>query len=469
MKLNILNLAKIKNSEIEIKPLTIFVGKNGTNKSYMAHLIYELYKEISILGENKSSLGKLIKDFIILHKSALDSLESLITNEKEYLEHYQVDQDEYETDVGIEFTFSQDKIKTFEINLYDEIYSYIMAYLIEKIEKSYNSSIKTIEKVDLTFDVQSIFSENDIIIRAETKEQAYYLFIRMLFNKIFEVISSNIKSKESFYFPSSRTGFVLAFDEIVSGVFRDRFGGQPTATKLTQPTIDFLSNFAEIKTGKFRDDNTDDFFMNPFKKKSVDESSIINELITYLQQEILQGEILENTNSEKYTQYLLKTSNNVNLDLHVSSSATIELLPLIVFLKHFTKIKNRFLVIEEPEAHLHPNAQIAMARFIVMLVNNGAQVLITTHSDYMIEELNNCIQLKNTKQTIIEKYNLDNGLGEKIHLDENNINVYLFKDNMNDVEVTQLEINEDGIPYDNFDAVRAELEKRQSIYNSLKV
>lgn len=51
MKFNVPDIAKIKNAEIEIKPLTIFVGRNGTNKSYMAHLVYELYKELSILAD----------------------------------------------------------------------------------------------------------------------------------------------------------------------------------------------------------------------------------------------------------------------------------------------------------------------------------------------------------------------------------------------------------------------------------
>ena len=43
MKVRVRNLAKIREAEIEVKPLTIFVGKNGTNKSYMAHVVYGVY------------------------------------------------------------------------------------------------------------------------------------------------------------------------------------------------------------------------------------------------------------------------------------------------------------------------------------------------------------------------------------------------------------------------------------------
>ena len=56
MNFNVSNLANVKNADIDLKPLTIFVGKNGTNKSYMAHLVYELYKEISNL-EDRSYFG----------------------------------------------------------------------------------------------------------------------------------------------------------------------------------------------------------------------------------------------------------------------------------------------------------------------------------------------------------------------------------------------------------------------------
>ena len=40
MKIRVKNLGKIKSGEIEVKPLTVFVGKNGVNKSYMAHVVY---------------------------------------------------------------------------------------------------------------------------------------------------------------------------------------------------------------------------------------------------------------------------------------------------------------------------------------------------------------------------------------------------------------------------------------------
>jgi predicted ATPase len=55
--------------------------------------------------------------------------------------------------------------------------------------------------------------------------------------------------------------------------------------------------------------------------------------------------------------------------------------------------ENRFLnpkvclILDEPEVHLHPKWQLAMARVIVGLVKNKVKVLVNSHSPYMVEAL----------------------------------------------------------------------------------
>lgn len=52
-----------------------------------------------------------------------------------------------------------------------------------------------------------------------------------------------------------------------------------------------------------------------------------------------------------------------------------------------------FAVFEEPEAHLYPESQYAMARLLALLanMNKNNQILITTHSPYMLVALNNLL------------------------------------------------------------------------------
>lgn len=45
---------------------------------------------------------------------------------------------------------------------------------------------------------------------------------------------------------------------------------------------------------------------------------------------------------------------------------------------------DRFLVIENPEAHLHPSAQSKMGYFLGVIANAGVRIIVETHSDHII-------------------------------------------------------------------------------------
>ena len=54
-------------------------------------------------------------------------------------------------------------------------------------------------------------------------------------------------------------------------------------------------------------------------------------------------------------------------------------------------------MIDEPELNLHPQNQRRMARLFARLVNLGVDVFVTTHSDYIVKELNTLIMLNQDK------------------------------------------------------------------------
>lgn len=47
--------------------------------------------------------------------------------------------------------------------------------------------------------------------------------------------------------------------------------------------------------------------------------------------------------------------------------------------------KDSFVVIENPEAHLHPAAQAAMGRFLATMSKAGLNIIVETHSDHILE------------------------------------------------------------------------------------
>jgi len=77
----------------------------------------------------------------------------------------------------------------------------------------------------------------------------------------------------------------------------------------------------------------------------------------------------------------------IKLDMNESSSTVRSLLNIGFYLKHVVE-KGDLIIIDEPELNLHPENQRKIARLFARLVNIGIKVFITTHSDYIIKELN---------------------------------------------------------------------------------
>ncbi|QTR48781.1 AAA family ATPase [Candidatus Thiothrix anitrata] len=82
----------------------------------------------------------------------------------------------------------------------------------------------------------------------------------------------------------------------------------------------------------------------------------------------------------------------VRLSLAESSSTVRSLVNIGFYLRHLAQ-PGDLLMVDEPELNLHPQNQRKVARLFAMLVNHGIRVFITTHSDYIIRELNTLLLL----------------------------------------------------------------------------
>ena len=69
-----------------------------------------------------------------------------------------------------------------------------------------------------------------------------------------------------------------------------------------------------------------------------------------------------------------------------------ELAPLVLYLRHLVQAGD-LLIIEEPEVHLHPAIQAAVAQALVRVVRAGVRVVVTTHSEWLLEQLGNLVRL----------------------------------------------------------------------------
>lgn len=81
-----------------------------------------------------------------------------------------------------------------------------------------------------------------------------------------------------------------------------------------------------------------------------------------------------------------------NIPLYLASSSARGLSDLYFFLRHVAT-ENSILIVDEPESHLDTANQVLLARLLARVVRTGLKVLVTTHSDYFVKEINNLIML----------------------------------------------------------------------------
>ena len=78
------------------------------------------------------------------------------------------------------------------------------------------------------------------------------------------------------------------------------------------------------------------------------------------------------------------------LPLLSASSMVSELAPVSLYLRHYVE-EGDLLILEEPEAHLHPALQVKLIKEVAKWVRAGIRVILTTHSEWVLDELSNLV------------------------------------------------------------------------------
>ncbi len=145
-------------------------------------------------------------------------------------------------------------------------------------------------------------------------------------------------------------------------------------------------------------------------------------LARMLEIEILKGELRENRSETGHTTFTYRPAGRTEeVPILQASSMVSEVAPVILYLRQVIK-PGDVLIIEEPEAHLHPAMQAAFTRQLAAVVRAGVRVMITTHSDYVLEELANLVRMSELPET--EQASLQ---GAEFALREEDVGVWLFE------------------------------------------
>ena len=174
------------------------------------------------------------------------------------------------------------------------------------------------------------------------------------------------------------------------------------------------------------------------------------ELAEELETDLLNGKMILSKDGE--VQFSSNKAKTKKIPIHLSASIVKTLSSFVFYLKHIAA-KNDLIIIDEPELNLHPNTQVILTRFFAKLVNNGFRLIISTHSDYIIRELNNLIMLSSSKkgvQEISKKYNYSS----KTILRKEDVAAYLFnykKPNSRNITVKKIRVSEYGFEVETID------------------
>ena len=158
------------------------------------------------------------------------------------------------------------------------------------------------------------------------------------------------------------------------------------------------------------------------------------------------------TSSVEFKPYQVRGSSRRTeaMGLHVTSSVVKSLFSLWFYLEHQAK-PGDILMIDEPELNIHPENQLRIARLLASLVNAGLNVVISTHSDYIIREFNSLIILNlDTDKKLRKEHKYQDD--EILQMEQ--VGAYLFdKQTIMPFQITP----DDGIYATTFDEVISDL------------
>lgn len=138
-----------------------------------------------------------------------------------------------------------------------------------------------------------------------------------------------------------------------------------------------------------------------------------------------------NSGGREYLQF----SDNRQVDISSVSSGQQEVLPLVIILRALPLLIDSFervtLYIEEPEAHLFPSTQkeiVKVIAYLINMLNAKLQVIVTTHSPYVLASFNNLLQASDAIKNGAEPAEVDAILPCKCHLSYEDIYAYSIHD-----------------------------------------
>jgi energy-coupling factor transporter ATP-binding protein EcfA2 len=450
MIIEIKNLGYVKNVKVNLdKDLIVLCGPNNTGKTYVAYAVYGLMKHRSL--ESKiNSISDAMKTLPEKGEIEIDLIDILKSKGSDHLERLAKN---YHNQLPSVFASGNDIFKTTEI----------------KIELK---DVETIENKILNEEISAGFGVENAIFRVNKEKGSGIL-------KCFLIERENGTKKRQ----NLSNGLLEFLEFNIQKIYLDYFFSNPYIATAERVAINLFSKELSVKRNalvdkllELKDEGKHEDPFDLMRRRATryplpirDSLEIAEDLANFkkqtskfsvfadeLESDILKGKVVISKEGE--VQFRPDTKKSLALPIHLSASVVKSLSNLVIYFRHLAR-ENDLIILDEPEMNLHPDNQIIVARIIGKMVNKGFKVIVNTHSDYIIRELNNLIMLS-SKKNYLEKL----GYSENEILKPEQVDAILFRYDSKRKGET-LKVTETGFEVDTIDDVINELNSRsQSLY-----
>lgn len=287
-----------------------------------------------------------------------------------------------------------------------------------------------------------------------TEDQQSDFFNRSVIEILEKLIRSQVAGSFTFpahYLPADRTGVLHAQHALVSAIIRntqtagrDRSSATPV---LSGVLADFLQQMLEIDRIQSRHDGP------------------MLELASQIEEAILGGSVhVRRSDVFGYPDFMYRPKGwDEDLRLTNASSMVSELAPVVLYLRHLAA-PGSLLIVEEPESSLHPAMQVELVRRLAAVVRSGVRVVVTTHSEWVLEGLANIV-----RSSKLPKARRKNIASEEFALPPEQVGAWLFqsKDRLEGSLVTEVRLDDSGLYPSGFDDVAAALHNEWADISSM--
>ena len=457
------NLGPIRRGEVELRPLTLLIGKNNTGKTYMAQVVHAAHKTVrtpitpsltprlsetevatlqSLVLTDQLPTGIALPEFLSTNaptwilKLLKHSSEELIDQVRTYFNITRIEELK---------SWTQDGSTQIEIRECDTDSSFLVFGVSDQSPEVNETRIQLDGPAmkRLYFSLHWVMTHYDpsgldrsVAETERVRDVMLSLSTDAVMRSLWQTYLDSLGfANDSRYLPSGRSGLLAASTEVIRSRLQNHRApfSEDRMSDLSLGSVhsDFLSSLQ--------------FLLDPSgtpKRSDSDIESMTPALACI--NEAMAGSVTVQTDASDIPRLIYEQSGNA-LPIIRTSAMVADLAPISLWLQGLVR-PGDLLIIDEPESHLHPEAIRLVARALVRLANAGVKVLCTTHSNVLLHQISNCM-LSATTPDVDEELSTEDAIA---HTD---IGVFRFHHESDEagVVVTPVKIEPDwGIPEDEY-------------------